>query len=189
MAKRTIRNAFWRHKTTDGGYRISYFGDEVDLPADEVKRGDAAGVFDPAPPVAVTAAQLEATLANAESRIRQPDGAAESDAAPLHHDILTERDELVGQGVILRSDGEDLPEDAEPIAPALVTEPIGPDPAATLELTPQAESDRPKKSATVDVWEDYVVRKTAGTDDPITPEQAKSMNKTELMAAVPASDG
>lgn len=171
MAKRTIRNAFWRHKTTDGGYRISYFGDEVDLPADEIKRGDREGVFEPTVPAATTAASLEAQLANAESRIRQPDGSKDSDTALLHHDLLT--------------DAKDLPA-PEPTMP-LVSEPVDPDPAATLQVAdPVAALKRPAKAAHSDVWEAYVVAATADSDNPITPEQAKNMTKDELQAAVPA---
>lgn len=63
MAKRTLAVATWEY-TIKGRDRRAYFGDVVDLPASEIKRGEAAGVFgqkepkaspapDPAPEPAV----------------------------------------------------------------------------------------------------------------------------------------
>lgn len=45
MAKKTIRVATWEYRDKAKKRRRAYYGDVVDLPAAEVKRGEAAGVF------------------------------------------------------------------------------------------------------------------------------------------------
>ncbi|MGW8936177.1 hypothetical protein [Gordonia terrae] len=45
MAKKTIRVATWEYRDKAKKRRRAYYGDVVDLPAAEVKRGEAAGIF------------------------------------------------------------------------------------------------------------------------------------------------
>lgn len=45
MAKKTIRVATWEYRDKAKKRRRAFYGDVVDLPAPEVKRGEAAGVF------------------------------------------------------------------------------------------------------------------------------------------------
>lgn len=51
MAKKVVRVAVWEYLNKQKKRRLAYFGDEVDLSAAEVKRGEAAGVFDQPVPV------------------------------------------------------------------------------------------------------------------------------------------
>jgi hypothetical protein len=48
MATKQIRVALWEYTNAEGKRRKAFFGDIVDLPDDEVERGEKAGVFGPA---------------------------------------------------------------------------------------------------------------------------------------------
>lgn len=196
MAKRTIQVKFWRHRNTAGKIRIGWHGEEVDLPKDEIARGEEAGVFKSTPVSATISQELLDQMSDVTSHIRLPDGHEASDdasqGAVLHHDTdqLTPP-ELAATGVVVRADGQDMPADAQPIAPPIITEPIGPDPAATLTTTdpasistqPSSNVERPARAATKAVWVDYVVAATASKgDEAITREQAEGMSKDDLQA-------
>lgn len=176
MAKRTIKVAFWRYQDSDGKHRLAWFGDEVDLPKHEVDRGNQAGVFTaPEPSEGVRPTDLEASLMNIEPRVSEPVGATESDAAPLHHDVTSTREDLP-EGVVIREDGEDLPDDAQPTGlPAL--EPLSADQSADTSgpLLAAQDVERPKAAATVDVWRAWAKQVRPDLD-------VESMNKDELKA-------
>ncbi|MCV7230672.1 hypothetical protein [Mycolicibacterium komossense] len=155
MAKRVIRNAIWRYKDTNGKFRIGYFGNEVDLPDDEIERGDKLGVFTAPTPTTRTPDPLEVVLAGGD-----PNGPALDATDP-------------------------------PVADPVPETPAGDDgtpPAAETPAPPETPADAPKrpaKAAAVEVWQAYIVASTAGTDAPVTAEQAKAMTKDQLQAAAP----
>lgn len=156
MAKRTIRVRIWRHKTTDGGYRISHFGDEVDLPKAEVERGDREGVFTPAPIPETRSADVDRKLADIEPRVADPAGAADSDAAPLHHDIQPTLDDVESS----------IEEETDPVPDTGDDDqvPAG-DPDASTDVAqpdqpPAAELKRPAKAAAHEKWVEYVAAAT-----------------------------
>ncbi|OCB56132.1 hypothetical protein A5722_14635 [Mycobacterium vulneris] len=184
MAKRTIRVRHWRHKTTDGGYRISQFGEEVDLPEAEVERGDHEGVFTPAPIPETRSADVDRKLADILSRVPLPAGSDESDAAPLHHDIQPALDRSVARVLALHD--EPAVEDETETEPAPATgdddqAPAG-DPdantdAAQADQPPAAELKRPAKAAAHEKWVDYVATATGRPADELA-----ELSKDELQA-------
>lgn len=156
MAKRTIRVRIWRHKTTDGGYRISHFSDEVDLPKAEVERGDREGVFTPASVPETRSVDVDRRLADIEPRVADPAGAADSDAAPLHHDIQPTLDDVESS----------IEEETDP-APATGDDDQAPagDPDANTDAAhpdqpPAAELKRPAKAAAHEKWVEYIAAAT-----------------------------
>lgn len=46
MVAKQIRVAVWEYENAEGKRRKGYFGDVVDMPESEVRRGEKAGVFD-----------------------------------------------------------------------------------------------------------------------------------------------
>lgn len=92
--EKTVTVAHWEYHNPEGRRRRAYFGDVVTLTADEVKRGERAGVFDqpPAGPVnkapfsaPAYAEQLAAALRGIEPRTPEPAG--DGEIAVLHHDL------------------------------------------------------------------------------------------------------
>lgn len=186
---RTIRVGQWRHKTVDGGYRISRFGDEVELPADEIERGDRQGVFTPTVPTATRSAEVDRTLADIASLIADPAGADDSDAATLHHDI-TNRDQQIGLDAMADFLAKD-PADPAPTADDTLTPATGdPDGTAAAAQAPQdgdnAASEppkRPAKAASVAVWRAYIAAVR-----PELADEVAGMDKDELQAQAPKGD-
>lgn len=205
---RTIRVGQWRHKTVDGGYRFSRFGDEVELPADEIERGELAGVFTAAPIPAVRSAEVDRALADIVSQIPIPVGADGSDAATLHHDI-TNRDQQIAVGALEhflgvadREDAVTAPPAADPTAatPPVTGDADSTPPAAqapqgaadsgsggdgTGDSTPAvpAPPKRPAKAASVDVWRTYIA-----AVKPELADEVASMGKDDLQAQAPKVD-
>lgn len=196
---RTIRVGQWRHKTVDGRYRISRFGDEVELPADEVERGDRQGVFTPTAPTSTRSPEVDRALASVVTRLADPDGAEGSDAATLHHDI-TNRDQQLAAGAVDHfldvADRADEPADP----PAATDTPDGPDSAAQTpqdsdstatagDGTSDADSTapeppkRPAKAASVAVWRAYIA-----AIKPELADEVAGMDKDELQAQAPKDD-
>lgn len=175
MAKRTIRVRIWRHKTTDGGYQISHFGDEVDLPKAEVERGDREGVFTPAPIPETRSADVERALAGIEPRVSSPDGADESDAATLHHDIQPTLDDAAADAETEQSpatgDADDQAPAGDPDANADAAQDDSSDQAPAVELK------RPAKAAAHEKWVEYVAAATGRPADELA-----SLSKDELQA-------
>lgn len=159
MAKRVVKVAIWEYRNAKGHRRRAYFGQTIELPEDELKRGDREGVFTPAPIPAMVPSELERALAGIVPRISDPAGSAESDTATLHHDI--------GAGV-----------------PVLVDDTAGGDDGAddpvTTVIDPSASATKPPaRAASVEVWRKWVADHTD-----IAAEQIKTMTKDELRAAV-----
>lgn len=186
MAKRTIRVRIWRHKTTEGGYRISHFGDEVDLPKAEVERGDREGVFNPTPIPETRSADVDQKLAGIISRIPLPTGADESDSAPLNHDIRPALERSVAHVLALHDDEssiEDEPETEQ--SPATGDEQPADSDAASTEQSPATGDDpapavelkRPAKAAAHEKWVDYVHQATGRPADELA-----ELSKDELQA-------
>ena len=168
MAKRTIQVRLWRHKTAAGGYRISHFGDEVDLPKSEIERGDREGVFTAAPVPETRSPDVDRALAGITPRVSTPAGAGESDAAPLNHDIQPDLAALLGDD-----------EPAE-ITPAVEPAPA-PDsaevPVPVPAEQPATELKRPAKAASHDKWVEYVHKLTGRPE-----AELAELTKDELQA-------
>jgi hypothetical protein len=80
MPKRKIKVVFYSYQTEPGVGAVAYRGDEVDLSADEIKRGDALGAFEesPDPPEApAPEGEAERTLP------AEPPFVPDDDGAPL----------------------------------------------------------------------------------------------------------
>lgn len=174
MAKRTIRVRIWRHKTTEGGYRISHFGDEVDLPKAEVERGDREGVFNPAPIPETRSADVDRKLADINPRVADPAGSDESDAAPLHHDIQPTLDD-VESSIEEETETEQPDTGNDDQAPA--GDPDANTDAAQPDQPPAAELKRPAKAAAHEKWVEYVAAATGRPTDELS-----KLSKDELQA-------
>lgn len=177
MAKRVVKAALWEYRDSNGKKHRVFFGDEVDLPESEIKRGDAQGVFNPAPIPPQQSSELERALAGIEPRTPEPVLAGADDLPPPPHDV---------QSVVQLPDVEPEPVLAEinqsgvgGAQPVIVT------PETVLEAPKHEPLKRPAKAAHVDVWRAYVVAATAGSAKPITEDQAADMSKEELQAAAP----
>lgn len=163
MATRTVKVATWQYRNAKGQRRRAYFGDEIELPKDEVERGDREGVFTPAPVPASTPTELERALASIQPRFSDPAGADESDVAPLHHDVQPVIEEL--------AEDDDLPAD-DGVAPEPVpnTEPEQAD-------SPAVELKRPAKAAAHEKWVEYVHKATGRPESELA-----ELTKDELQA-------
>lgn len=176
MATRTVKVATWQYFNAKGQRRRAYFGDEIDLPKAEVERGDREGVFTPEPIPAASPSELGRALAKIDPRFDDPAGAAESDAAPLHHDIQPTLDSV-------ESSIEDEPETEQTAATG--DEQPGDGDAASTEQTaatgddskPAVELKRPAKAAAHEKWVDYVHQATGRPADELA-----ELSKDELQA-------
>lgn len=92
--EKTVTVAIWEYRNAEGRRRRAYRGDVVELTADEVERGERAGVFNQpaAGPVnnapfsaPVVAKEFAAALRGIEPRTPEPAGGG--DIAALHHDL------------------------------------------------------------------------------------------------------
>lgn len=166
MPTRTVKVATWQYFNAKGQRRRAYFGDEIELPKDEVERGDREGVFTPAPVPARTPSELERALADVQPRFSDPIGADESDAAPLHHDIQPVLAELEAEAMAAAD------EDAEPVsAPAPAEDEAAQDEPPTVELK------RPAKAAAHKKWVEYVHKATGRPESELA-----ELTKGELQA-------
>ena len=164
MAKRIVKVSLWRYRDTEGNRRIARFGDEVDIPKAEIERGDAAGVFTPAPVPAVQSNALERALTGITQRTPEPPE-PEGEAA-LHHDVTTPAEPAAAAA-----------EQTPTSTPA--AEPTAAD-AAPAEPDPESLPERPANAATVDVWREYVAALR-----PDLAAEVGSMSKDDLKAVVP----
>ncbi|AUV60791.1 head-tail connector protein [Mycobacterium phage Rem711] len=172
MATRTVKVATWQYRDSKGRRRRAYFGDEIELPKDEIERGDRLGVFTPAPVPAKVSSELEKALAAIRSRTVDPAGADESDSLPTKHDVQPD------------APAEPAPADVEPASdadpaeqPADVEQPASVPAEAPADEKPAEELKRPAKAAAHEKWVDYVHRATGRPAD----ELAK-LSKDELQA-------
>ncbi|GAS94422.1 uncharacterized protein RMCC_1388 [Mycolicibacterium canariasense] len=159
MAKRVVRAALWEYRDAKGQRRRAFFGQEVDVPASEIERGEAQGVFGSAdlPDDAV----IEHTPAPEQS----------GGPAPVPpHDV---------------TGSVDLPEhepEPWPILAPIEQSAVGgaqPEIVKTEAVTEPGAVERPKTAQSVDVWRDYV-----RTVRPDLADKVDDMTKDELRAAV-----
>ncbi|AHJ86292.1 hypothetical protein 32HC_14 [Mycobacterium phage 32HC] len=174
MATRTVKVATWQYRDSKGRRHRAYFGDEIELPKDEIERGDRLGVFTPAPVPAKVSSELEKALAAIRSRTVDPAGAGESDSLPTKHDVQPDApaEAAPADDVEPASDAKpaEQPADVEPPASA-------PADAPADVQKPAEELKRPAKAAAHEKWVDYVHRATGRPAD----ELAK-LSKDELQA-------
>ncbi|WP_349318868.1 hypothetical protein [Mycolicibacterium canariasense] len=157
MAKRVVRAALWEYRDAKGQRRRAFFGQEVDLPASEIERGEAQGVFGSA--ALADDAVIEHTPAPAQS----------GDPAPVPpHDV---------------TGSVDLPDpEPTPILAPIEQSAVGgaqPEIVKTEAVTEPGPVERPKTAQSVEVWRDYV-----RTVRPDLADNVDDMTKDELRAAV-----
>ena len=177
MAKKTIRVATWEYRDKAKKRRRAYYGDVVDLPAAEVKRGEAAGVFgafdavadeQPAVPVAPDTAvgdEPKGTLPAV------PDSGDSGDS---------DGDDLAGLGDGDNVDGQDASADADPADGGDgVTEPDAATAAAQAAAAVGATKiARPKNTAPIEDLVDYA--ESIG----INRAEAAAMERADLIKAL-----
>lgn len=187
-----VKAALWRYTDRHGSRRIARFGDTVELTAAEAKRGEDAGVFDPAPVPAVASDAVERALAGIESRMVPPIAVGDDADLPLHHDV-TNRDQQIGQAAMadfLTKDPAELVTGDGHSTPAAAQAPQGDADSGsggndTGDSTP-ADTEplkRPAKAASVDVWRAYIA-----AVKPELADEVAGMGKVELQAQAPKDD-
>ncbi|MCV7255679.1 hypothetical protein H7J86_26290 [Mycobacterium hackensackense] len=155
MAKRVVRAALWEYRDAKGQRRRAFFGQEVDLPASEIERGEAQGVFGSAP-------LPDGTVVDHTPAPVQTGG-----PAPVPpHDVT---------GTVT------LPEpEPTPILAPIEQSAVGgaqPEIVKTESVTEPGPVERPKTAQSVEVWRDYVRQVR-----PDLADQVDDMTKDELKA-------
>ncbi|OCH80994.1 hypothetical protein [Gordonia sp. UCD-TK1] len=176
MAKKTIRVATWEYRDKAKKRRRAYYGDVVDLPAAEVKRGEAAGVFGafdavadeqpavPAVPDPATGDEPKGTL----PAVPESGDSGDSDG-----------DDLAGLGDGDNVDGQDTSTDADPASGDGATEPDAATAAAQAAAAVGATKiARPKNTAPIEDLVDYA--ESIG----INRAEAAAMERADLIKAL-----
>lgn len=176
-----VKAALWRYTDRHGSRRIARFGDTVELTADEAKRGEAAGVFDPAPVPAVVSDAVQRALAGVETRSVEPIVVGDDADLPLHHDV-TAPAEHADHAHTVTGDADSTPAAAQ--APQSDAN-SGSGGDSTADSTPAvpAPPKRPAKAASVDVWRAYIA-----AVKPELADEVASMGKDDLQAQAPKAD-
>lgn len=163
MAKKEIRVAVWEYRDKAKKRRLGYYGQVVDLPAAEVKRGEAAGVF----------GDFDAVADEQESTKTPATVPADADPAATLPQAPVDAgdDDLAGLG-----DGE-----GDTTTPA--ADPAGD--TSSAEDTPSAGDvpagdtvPRPKNTAPQAEWVEYAVAK--GLDR----AEAEALERADLIKAL-----
>ncbi|MFC0314490.1 hypothetical protein ACFQNE_02030 [Gordonia phosphorivorans] len=144
MAKRTLGVATWEYRDKDKKRRRAYFGDEIDVSAAEIRRGDAAGVW--AEPERRSGRAPAKSAADADATTAA--GAADDADILAGLDGSESSDESDEDGGETADAGADAADD-QPTESA--TEPVSEDAAQEGPL------ERPKNSAPVAAWVEYAV--------------------------------
>lgn len=174
--EKTVTVAHWEYRNPDGKRRRAYFGDVVTLTAEEVERGERAGVFDqpPAGPVnrppfsaPVFAEQFAAALRGIEPRTPEPAG--DGEVAALHHDLQPPTD-------------ADQP--AEPIEddePTAVVNPTSAGDESDDDVgAPHSDDGKPLRAATKPVLIEWL----SDHQSAYSSEELEAMNKEDLWALI-----
>lgn len=185
-----VKAALWRYTDRHGSRRIARFGDTVELTAAEAKRGEDAGVFDPAPVPAVASDAVERALAGIESRMVPPIAVGDDAALPLHHDVTASvaDDAAATEAAALEAAGTgDTAVAVQDPAVAETPQDAADAAAGTGDTTDPAAAapapKRPVKAASVDVWRQYIA-----TVKPELADEVAGMGKDELQSQAPKAD-